>query len=72
MIILPSHISRVLQPLDISCFKFAFKKERDGATVRNNYNEPNKVMLIRWVNKMFNQTFKNKLDLGLRLHGFGH
>jgi hypothetical protein len=38
----------------------AFKKERDGAMVRNNYNEPNKVTLVRWVNKVLDQTFKKK------------
>jgi hypothetical protein len=57
MVTLPSHTSCVLQPLDVSCFKVPFKKERDGAMVRNSYNEPNNVTLIRWVNKVFKPTF---------------
>jgi hypothetical protein len=45
MIILPSHTSHALQPLDVSCFKpfkTSFKKEIDNSMVRNDYNEPDK------------------------------
>jgi hypothetical protein len=40
MIILPSHTSHALQPLDVACFKpfkITFKKERNIAMVKNNY-----------------------------------
>jgi hypothetical protein len=36
--------------LDVSCFKpfkIAFKKERDGAMVKNNYKELDKVTMAR-------------------------
>jgi hypothetical protein len=48
MVILPSYISHVLQPLDVSCFKSfktTFEKEKDGAMVKNNYNAPNNLTL---------------------------
>jgi hypothetical protein len=55
MIILPSHTSNAIQPLDVACFKpfkTAFKKERDIAMVRWNYIEPYKITLARWVDKV--------------------
>jgi hypothetical protein len=54
MLTLPSHTSHTLQPLDVSCFKpfkTIFKKERDGATTKNNYIESNKITLAGWVDK---------------------
>jgi hypothetical protein len=43
-------------------FKTTFKKERDGTMVRNNYSEPNKVTLARWVNKALDQALsKNNI-----------
>jgi hypothetical protein len=40
MVILPSHTSHALQPLNVNYFKFfkiAFKKEKDNNMVRSNY-----------------------------------
>ncbi len=54
MITLPSHTSHALQPLDVSCFKpfkINFIKEKDNNMVINNYNEPNKVTFVGWVDK---------------------
>jgi hypothetical protein len=50
MIILPSHTSHALQPLDVACFKpfkTTFKKEKDIAMVRRNYTKPNNITLAR-------------------------
>jgi hypothetical protein len=49
MVILPSHISHALQPLDVSCFKpikTTFKKEIANAMVRNNHCELEKCTLV--------------------------
>jgi hypothetical protein len=40
--------------LDVFCFKSfktTFINERDGAMARSNYMEPNKIILVSWVNK---------------------
>jgi len=53
------HTSHVLQPLDVSCFKpfkVAFKKENDVTMIRNNYIEPNKVTLTRWIDTTLDQS----------------
>jgi hypothetical protein len=71
MVTLSSHISHVLQPLDVSCFKpikIAFKKNRDVTIVRNNYIKLDKVTLVRWIDITLDQSLsKKKLDLDLRL-----
>jgi hypothetical protein len=65
MVTLPSHTSRALQALDVSCFnpfKTSFKKERDGAMVKSYYCELHKVALARWIDKVLNQTLsKNQI-----------
>jgi hypothetical protein len=54
MITLPSYTSHALQPLYVSCFKpfkTAFKKVRDVIMSRNNQMEPDKIILIGWVDQ---------------------
>ncbi len=60
MVTLLSHTSRALQPLDMSWFKIfktTFRKEKDSAMSKNICKEPNKIVLVGWVEKT--------LDLGL-------
>jgi hypothetical protein len=59
MVTLLAHTSHVLQPLDVSCFKpikFAFKKERDDAIVKNNHYKPEKCTLTSWVDESLDQS----------------
>jgi hypothetical protein len=52
LITLPSHTSHALQPLYLTCFKpfkIAFKKERNTTMINRNYIEPNKIVLVGWV-----------------------
>jgi hypothetical protein len=69
-IIVPSHTSHALQPLDVTCFKpfnIAFKTERHIAIVRRNYIEPDKIKLVGWVDKTLNLTLTRKnIMLGLK------
>jgi hypothetical protein len=54
MVTLPSHTFHALQPLDVAClksFKITFRKESNTTMVTRNYIEPNKITLMRWVNK---------------------
>jgi len=54
MIIMPSHTSHTLQPLDESCFKpfkITFKKVKDATMFRNNRMELNKITLAKWVDQ---------------------
>ncbi len=54
MMTLPSHTSHALQPLDVSCFKpfkTVFRKVRDVAMFKSNHMEPNKIILIGWVDQ---------------------
>ncbi len=71
MITLPSHISHALQPLDVvwfKPFKIAFRKERNILMVRRNYTKPNKITLVKWVDKAPNLTFtKRKSCQGLKV-----
>jgi len=63
MIILSSHTSHALQPLDVVCFnpfKITFWKERNVAMASNNYIEPNKITLANTVKKVLNQTLTKK------------
>jgi hypothetical protein len=63
MIILPSHTSHALQPLDMACFKpfkTIFKKERDTIMVRKNYIKVDKITLVGWVNKALDQALTSK------------
>jgi hypothetical protein len=58
MITLPTHISHTLQPLNVNyfkAFKATFKKEKNNKMVWNNYNEPNKTTIVRWVDKALDQ-----------------
>ncbi len=41
--------------LALKTFKTNFKKEKDTITTKNKYNEPNKIILIRWMDKALNQ-----------------
>jgi len=60
MITLPSH---VLQPLYMFCFqpfKTTFKKFRDATLSKSNHIEPNKIIMVKWVNQAIDQCFTNK------------
>jgi hypothetical protein len=57
MIILFSHTSHALQPLDVVCFNFfkiVFKRERNTTIASRNYIEPNNITLVGWVHKALN------------------
>jgi hypothetical protein len=63
MITFPSHTSHTLQPLDVNCFKpfkSTFRKERDESMFKNNHREPNKVTLVGWVDRTFNQSLSKQ------------
>jgi hypothetical protein len=64
MFTLPSHTSHALQPLDIACFKpfkSTFRKEKKDTTMINrNYIEPNKIVLVGWVDKALDQILLRK------------
>ncbi len=65
MITLPSHTSRDLEPLDVSCFKpfkTTFRKVRDVAMFRNNHMELYKITLDGWVNKVMEQSLTKKIS----------
>jgi len=52
----------VLQYLDVTCFKLfknAFKKEEDFVWQKN-YFEPNKVILVKWMDKALQQSLKKE------------
>jgi len=54
MIILPSHSSHVLQPLNVFCFKpfkITLKKVKDVTMFKNNHMELNKITLVGWVDQ---------------------
>ncbi len=54
MVILPTHSSQMLQPLDVTCFKpfkNGFKKMKNNVEAKNKYLELNKITLIEWVDK---------------------
>lgn len=68
MVILPSHTTHVLQPMDVSCFN-PFKKEGDGTMVRNNYNKPNKVTLAKWVDNLGYKDLVTKSKVYRFVHG---
>jgi hypothetical protein len=55
-----------LYPLYVFCFK-AFKttfiEERDETTIISDYNERNKILLTRWVNKTLNQSLMKQNDM---------
>jgi len=63
MITLPSHTSHVLQPSYAFCFqpfKTTFKKFRDATLFKSNPIEPNKIIIIKWVNQAIDECFTNK------------
>jgi hypothetical protein len=48
--------------------KTTFKKERDGAMVKRSYMELNKIILVTWVNKVFDQSLtKHNIKFGFRV-----
>jgi hypothetical protein len=59
MVALPSHTSHA--PSTLICFLLwklltqNFKKEKDAIMIRSKYNELNKIILTRWVDKALNQ-----------------
>ncbi len=61
LMILDGHVSyHALQPLDLSCFKpFKIALGKKMIMVRNNRYEPNKNILVNWVNKVLD-TFDQK------------
>jgi hypothetical protein len=65
MIILPSHTSHDLQPLDVFCLKLVkttFEKVRNATMYRNNHMEPYKITLVGWVDQTLEQSLKiNKI-----------
>lgn len=63
MVMLPSHTLHTLQPLGVTCFKpfkNAFRKEWDYIMAKNNYLEPNKATMVKWVDKVLQQSLKRK------------
>ncbi len=61
MVTLPSHTSHALHLLNATYFKpfkNAFKKEWDFGMEKNNYFEPNKVTLAKWVGKALQEFLK--------------
>ncbi len=73
MIILLSHSSHALQPLDVSYFKpfkTSFKKEKNNSMVRNNYNEPDKATFVTWVDKALDVVLsKRNIKSGFQVTG---
>jgi hypothetical protein len=62
MVILPTHISHMLQTLDVTCFKpfkVVFTKERVFTMVKNNCFKLDKTALTTWVDKA-QQSLKNE------------
>lgn len=61
MVILVSHISHVVEPLDmvsLKPFKILFKSDQDGAMVKRNYNKLNKITL----DKMGRQSLESNIN----------
>jgi hypothetical protein len=49
--------------LDVSCFKpfkTTFRKENDGAMAKNNYLISKKIILVGWMDKVFDQTLNKR------------
>lgn len=69
-IILLFHTSHTVI-VKLSCYKSlktTFKRERDGAMVKISYMELNKITLVIWVNKAFNQSLKkHNIKFGFRV-----
>ncbi len=64
MVTLPSHTSHVLQPLNITYFKPFNKCIQKGTKFyydKQNYLEPNKIILVGWVEKVFKQSLKKEI-----------
>jgi hypothetical protein len=64
MVMLLAHTLHALQPLGATCFKplkNAFKKEWDYVMEKNNYLEPNKATLVKWVDKVLQQSLKKNI-----------
>jgi hypothetical protein len=70
MITLPFRTSHTVI-IKLSCCKLlktTFKRERDGAMVKINYMELNKITLVIWVNKAFNQSLtKHSIKFGFKV-----
>jgi hypothetical protein len=61
MIALPSHTSHVLQLLYVFCFqpvKTTFKK-LNATLFKSNHIEPNKSIMVKWVNHAIDECFTN-------------
>jgi hypothetical protein len=41
-------------------FKNAFRKKRNATMAKNNFFESNKVIVVEWVDKAFQQSLKKK------------
>jgi hypothetical protein len=63
MITFPSHTSHTLQPLDVNYFtpfKYAFRNERNENMFKNSHRERDKITLIGWVDRTFNQSLSKQ------------
>jgi hypothetical protein len=73
MVILPIHISHVLQPVDVTYFKLfkvAFRQFSFFTLVKSNYLELEKITLATWVDKALQQSLKNE-NIKSRFRIFG-
>jgi hypothetical protein len=49
-------------------FKTTFRQEKNNNTVRTNYNEPNKVTLVGWVDKALDWALsKRNIKIGFQV-----
>jgi hypothetical protein len=63
MVTLFAHTLHVLHPFYVTCFKLfdnVFKKVKIMLWKRNNYIEPNKITLTKWVDKALQQLLKKE------------
>jgi hypothetical protein len=63
MLILPSHTSHAMQPLDVSClkpFKQAFRLLHDVWTLRNKSKGASKEVLVSWVSVALQKSLSKK------------
>jgi hypothetical protein len=66
MIILPSHTSHDLQPLDVSYFKpfkTTFRMVKYATMFRKNHMELDKISLVGWVDKAMEQSLTQKYQV---------
>jgi hypothetical protein len=63
-ITLPSHTSHALQPLDVSYFKpfkTAFRKFKVVVMFRSNHMEPDKIIIVGWVDQALKQSLTKEI-----------